>query len=70
MSYTQYIHRTWSEKSYELNVNWMTQKYEIFGDRIVFADISPWDGAGYVASVIVKDLPEPESQTEQQKIQL
>lgn len=66
MSYKQYIHTRWNEGTYEDCVEWVKSKYEEYGDRIVFTNISPWNKASYKASVIVKDLPEPE----QQKIQL
>ncbi len=70
MSYTEHIHNTVYSKSYEDNVKWVKQQYETYGDRIVFANISPWNDVSYVASVIVKDLPKPEPKTEQVKIQL
>lgn len=69
MSYTQYIYKKWYDDGYETNVEWVKTKYEEYGDRIVFSNISPSED-GFIASVIVKDLPEPEPQPEQHKIQL
>jgi uncharacterized protein YgiM (DUF1202 family) len=65
MSYTHYTHTKWYEDSYENNVQWVKSQYEEYGDRIVFADISPKSDVGYVSSVIVKNQTETEPQTQQ-----
>lgn len=71
MNYKQYIYNKWYDDSYESNVNWVKTQYEEYGDRVVFADISPRpEEDGFMASVIVKGLPKPEPQPEQHKIQL
>ncbi len=68
MRYTYYTHNRIHEGSYEDNVEWLNSQYKKYGDRIVFADISPRPDVGYVASIIVKDLTK--FQPQQQKIQL
>jgi uncharacterized protein YgiM (DUF1202 family) len=64
MSYTHYTHTKWYEDSYENNVQWVKSQYEEYGDRIVFSNISPNED-GFMSSVIVKDLQESETQTQQ-----
>lgn len=68
MRCTYYTYNRIHEDSYEDNVEWLNSQYEKYGDRIVFADISPRPDIGYVASIIVKDLPK--FQPQQTKIQL